>query len=926
LPIESRFEYEQRQSREAWRRAELETHPADKRRWLERALRFTPSDQNLAFAVAEARLMDGDADAAMALFGRIAARHAVREVLCGLAASALLAGARETAVEAIGKALSGFAVEPTVLAIAARCATSWCGLTAEGRLVMSPGRQPQLTLDGQPIRLGNTGNLPRRWRSARFLAVTQNGETALGSPIDLAALRRIEGFAERSDDGVAGWAWHPGAPETDPVLAIEAGETLQQIKAEDRSVAVSGASPLARPRGFAVRVAPSQPVRVLDHEGRDVWGSPLVPEAPPAPAPRPRRGEAVTVVVPVYRGRDTTLACLRSVLDTVGPKDRVVAVNDASPEPDLVAALTQMAGAGKIRLVASCATDATRNVGFPAAANAGIRAALGSDVVLLNSDTLVFPGWLEELRGVACNAPDIGTVTPLSNDASIFTYPEPGAPAAIPDAAEGGRLAKWAAHANTGLAVDMPTGHGFCLYIRAACLHAVGLLREDLFAQGYGEENDFCERARAKGWRHVAAPGVYVAHVGGASFGASRNYLLRRNAVIMDRLHPDYHARVQAFIAADGLAEARRRLDVVRWRAAQTGRGRRAVLLVTHDGSGGTGRVVRERAAAIRQAGRTPVVLGASEGVTTVDAADGFTNLRYRTEDELAALSKLLAHARPEAAEIHHLLGHNSAVTALPARFGIPYDVWVHDWQWICPRLACMTPEGFYCGEPPARECDACTSRGEPPAIAMPAADVRARSAALLSGARKIVVATQDAASRLRRHFPALTPDVVPWEPDPAPPPDHAAPRHRPGWLCVAVIGALGLEKGYDVLLACARDAAARDLHLRFTVVGYTVDDGPLLETGRVFVTGPFAAGEAGGLLAQSGASLAFIPSIWPETWCFALSDAWDCGLDAAVFDIGAPAERVRRTGRGWVLPLNLPAAAVNDALLRLQGVAVRSG
>jgi hypothetical protein len=36
------------------------------------------------------------------------------------------------------------------------------------------------------------------------------------------------------------------------------------------------------------------------------------------------------------------------------------------------------------------------------------------------------------------------------------------------------------------------------------------------------------------------------------------------------------------------------------------------------------------------------------------------------------------------------------------------------------------------------------------------------------------------------------------------------------------------------------------------------------------------------------------------------------------VFDIGTPAERIRSAGRGWLLPLGLPPAAVNDALLSL--------
>ena len=80
----------------------------------------------------------------------------------------------------------------------------------------------------------------------------------------------------------------------------------------------------------------------------------------------------------------------------------------------------------------------------------------------------------------------------------------------------------------------------------------------------------------------------------------------------------------------------------------------------------------------------------------------------------------------------------------------------------------------------------------------------------------------------------------------------------------------------------------------------------------------PYAEEEATALIRAQQAHLALIPSVWPETWCFALSRAWDAGLPAAAFDLGAPAERIRRTGRGWVLPLALPPPALNDALLRL--------
>ena len=60
--------------------------------------------------------------------------------------------------------------------------------------------------------------------------------------------------------------------------------------------------------------------------------------------------------------------------------------------------------------------------GFAAASNAGIAAGRG-DVVLLNSDTHVTVGWLEKLRAAALSAPDIGTVTPFSNQATICSLP-----------------------------------------------------------------------------------------------------------------------------------------------------------------------------------------------------------------------------------------------------------------------------------------------------------------------------------------------------------------------------------------------------------------------------------------------------------------------------------------------------------------------
>ena len=940
--------------------------------WLRRAWRLAPRDFLVRLALAGLLLRRGVAEAAT-LFETLAdeqgaaetGHHIGREVWLGLAAARRQAGDAASAAAALGRALAGtLGVDAALAAFADTLAAEadapgWCAIGADSRPLCharEPGRV-QWSLDGR--RAPRPGALPSPARLARAgrLEVSLDGRALIGSPLDLAAMRRVEGVAMARAGGIEGWAWLPGDPDRAPALRIgpARGRFITVIAAEPLAEA-QAERPLARPHGF--RLAPEQlagftgPVHVRGPDGRDLLGSPLdpglesraaaaaaaavarrnpaagtprraaarapdfVPVAADLPVPLPARaarmGAApVTVVIPLHRGLETSRACLDAVLATVPAGTRIVVVDDASPEPALAALADALARAGRVRLVRH-----RRNRGFPAAANAGLRLARG-DAVLLNSDAVPAPHWLARLRDVAWSRPDIGTVTPFSNEASLLSYPDSARANPVP--ADLARLGRLADAANRGQAIEIPTGVGFCLYIRRDCLAAVGLLRQDVFAQGYGEENDFCLRARHLGWRHAAAPGVFVAHVGGASFGAGRAALMARNAAILERLHPGYAALVAAHHEADPLAPARRRLDMARWPRMQG----EAVLLVSHDRGGGVERQVRARAASIKAAGLRPIVLrpvmaasGTYRGLCRVDdGSDDFPNLVFALPGEAALLVRFLRRALPVQAELHHLLGHDRSVLDVLRRLDLPWSHFVHDYAALCPRISLLGAGGQYCGEPDVAECAPCVADGgHMLEETISAAALRARSAADFAAALRVVVPTADVARRLRRHFPALRPSVEAWEP--APPsvpagPSAAGPRR------IAVIGAIGREKGYDVLLACARDAARRRLSLEFVLVGHTIDDERLLATGRVFITGEYDAAEAAALIAAQRAALAFLPSVVPETWCFTLTEAWHAGLGVVAFDVGAQAERIRARGEGVLLPLGLAAAEVNAALLR---------
>lgn len=140
----------------------------------------------------------------------------------------------------------------------------------------------------------------------------------------------------------------------------------------------------------------------------------------------------------------------------------------------------------------------------------------------------------------------------------------------------------------------------------------------------------------------------------------------------------------------------------------------------------------------------------------------------------------------------------------------------------------------------------------------------------------------------------------------------HAAP---PGPFPVAVIGALGHHKGLDFLKAVV---AALPPPLRVVVFGYA--DGRLepgwLIPDRAWLYGAFEPDELAALVAGLGCRVAFFPNRQPESFCYALSDAWSAGLPALVPDAGALGERVRATGAGWCYPA---AATAVTAAARLQ-------
>ena len=626
-------------------------------------------------------------------------------------------------------------------------------------------------------------------------------------------------------------------------------------------------------------------------------------------AARPR----LTIIIPVYRNLEITRACILSVLaHRDNGRDHLVLINDASPEPDMAKMLRQFANQPNVFLLTN-----ERNAGFIRTVNRGLGFAGGGDVLLLNADTVLFAGGLDELCRIAGSAAEIGTVTAMSNNATIFSYPHPTIrKEKLPDIGWA-ELAAAALQANAGVAVEVPTGHGFCMLIKGEVLRRIGWLDEE-FGRGYGEENDLCQRAAALGYRHVAAAAVIVEHRESVSFSNEKASLLAANLPRLNDLYPEFTPLIMEFERQDGLRRARWALDALRLdRAAEAGAG--FVLVVTNRHDGGMMK-------ASRDIERAADDYGADIELCLRVRADGFIELLCQepalhavfAPAEAEPLFVLLDRAAPARVLVHQLLGYPAGfIERLGAWAAGRHSVfYIHDFYAICPRVTMIDAIGRFCDVADEATCGRCLGLAGPHASSklegLTAAEHRALFGKLLQGLRHVVAPSENAARYLHRVFPTLTVQAVP---HPEPPEEVVAPMRLDGDDEIILLGAIGPHKGSTRLLEIARRARLTHPHLRFRVIGFTDIDPQLAALGNVTVTGRYAPGQLPGLIEQASGRLALFLHNWPETYSYTLSEAARYGFIPLVPDIGAPAERVRAARFGVVFPFPINAEQVLDVI-----------
>lgn len=223
----------------------------------------------------------------------------------------------------------------------------------------------------------------------------------------------------------------------------------------------------------------------------------------------------VTIVIPVYKDWATLSLCIESLKKYVDKRHTILLVNDRSSEWQELEKKICASIAGCQNFRYACNPE---NMGFVKTCNRAVMELdqTDHDVLLLNSDTQVTEGFLEEMLDVLYATEKHGVVCPRSNNATLLTMPleYDGDRSKIIDQSYSlwkemkDGLPRWSV---------VPTGVGFAFLIRRFLIRDFGLF-DEVYGIGYNEENDLTLRVNQYGFSAVMANHAFVFHYESKSF------------------------------------------------------------------------------------------------------------------------------------------------------------------------------------------------------------------------------------------------------------------------------------------------------------------------------------------------------------------------------------------------------------------------
>jgi len=652
----------------------------------------------------------------------------------------------------------------------------------------------------------------------------------------------------------------------------------------------------------------------------------LVRERTDLPFRKTFHSDAVSIIIPVYNAFDILPNVLQRIIDNTEIRYNLIIIEDSSTDARVRPFLRDWCALidrqNHELLQSVTLLENASNVGFVKSINKGLSAyrtmSTHGPVVLLNSDAFVPAEWLGRLVLPLYLDSTIASVTPMSNDAEIFSVPEI---CERRDLEEGwidilDQVAKDVISDEAW--VDAPTGVGFCMAMSRSWVEKLPTF-DTIFGKGYGEEVNWCQSVKALGGRNVGLPNLFVEHRGGMSFGSKEKVerIRKNNAVILARF-PRYDSEVQSFITSDPLSLTRVALYI-----GLIGRvsNRRISVYFAHSLGGGAEDYLSRRIRKEIDTGGGAVVLRVGGEAKWEVEVHGSLGVASGLTDDFDVVVKLV-----QILKTSHIV--YSCGVGYPTPYELPglmsrikrgddtSELLFHDYFPLSPSYTLLDSDGVYRGLPGASTNDSAHTTKDSEGNS---ASVQIWQRAWYEFAKEaddIVVFSENSAQHVKSVWPDLSGlvRIIPHILEVRPNPFRQISRDR---QVIGILGNIGLQKGALVIRDLARINLQRGRPFDIVLVG-NIDPAFILPS-DVVVTGSYSVSDISHIIENHKITHWFIPSIWPETFSYTTHEALATGLPVFSFNLGAQGDAVREARNGIALEL-IEAGSLHDTFVEIFG------
>lgn len=615
------------------------------------------------------------------------------------------------------------------------------------------------------------------------------------------------------------------------------------------------------------------------------------------------------IIIPIYNAYECVIECIESVIkNTEFKKNKLILINDCSTDERILPLLRKYDKKYSfIELL-----DNKENLGFVGTVNKGMKYSK-NDVLLLNSDTEVSKNWLEKIKKCAYSEKMIGTVTPLSNNATHVSVPVGLQENDLPKNMSFDEYAFLVEMISYQENQQLPTAHGFCMFIKREILDLIGYFDEETFGKGYGEENDFSFRCLDYGYKNVLCDSVIIYHKEKQSFSEKREELIKTNLKKLHDRYPIYSRRIELWCQNFPIKKICENIDY-----QINLHNRRNILILIHDWNdaennlGGTTLHVLDLINNMRDKYNFHVLapmdgiykltsyFESSKKVTKFPAVDscnlyGFYNQQYRK-----MIENIVDGFRIDTIHVHHMIGHFFDIIDVAKEKNIKSIITLHDFYCLCPSINMLYKMEKYCPNLKNKNCQECISyktglRNN----VIP--NWRKKWNEFLSDFNKIIVPSTNTKKEIEKVHKNIKIDVI----------EHGINLERSKYISdideanvynIAFVGVMSIHKGGLILKELIEKT--KNSNLRFHLFGKT-EFKELEKNQKNYVYhGKYKREEIPKLLSENNINLVCNFSIWAETYSYTLTEEVVSGIPVLSFDIGAVGDRIKENGFGYVIDI----------------------